>query len=363
MTERYLILEDGSAYLGKAFGSLSTTTGEIVVNSTMNGYQEIISNQIYHNQIIVFTQSSIGNTGLDQNAYESIMPTAKGVVVKEYENLATDQFKRISLDRYLKLHRIPGIYDVDTRQIVHHLREKGNMKASIVDVADEHAFDQLHATVLTNQQVSQVATPKPYANPGDGDNVVVVDFGLKSGILRELSKRDCNITVVPWNSTSEMILDLDPDGVVLSTGPGAPTSLPDDVLEMIRNVQEAVPMLAIGLGHELFAMANDAQIVALESMHYGSNHPIREIITNEVFYAGQEQGYAIDSKSINHDKLYITHADLINGTVQGLRHRDYPAFSVQFSPDGAPGPKDAVGVFDDFVEIMARRRDSSETRF
>ncbi|WP_367333796.1 carbamoyl-phosphate synthase domain-containing protein, partial [Lentilactobacillus sp.] len=121
MTERYLILEDGSAYAGKAFGSLATTTGEIVANSTMNGYQEIISNQIYHNQIIVFTQSSIGNTGLDQNAYESILPTAKGVIVREYENLATDHFKRISLDRYLKQHKIPGIYDVDTREIRHHL--------------------------------------------------------------------------------------------------------------------------------------------------------------------------------------------------------------------------------------------------
>lgn len=359
MTQRYLILEDGSAYAGKAFGSLATTTGELVANSTMNGYQEIISNQIYHNQIIVFTQTSIGNTGLAQNAYESVLPTAKGVIVREYENLATDHFKRISLDRYLKRHKIPGIYDVDTRQIRRHLQQKGNMKASIVDMADEHAFDQLHATVLTNQQVAQVATPKPYPNPDEGANVIVVDFGLKSGILRELSKRDCNITVVPWNSTSETILDLDPDGVVLSTGPGAPGNLPESVLQMIREVQTQVPLFGIGLGHELFAMANGAKISQLRVEHHGSNHPIREIITNEIFFSGQEQGYAVDSKSIDHAKLFITHIDLVNGTVQGLRHRDYPAFSVQFSPDGAPGPKDSVGLFDDFTEFMARRRDNN----
>ncbi|WP_268913069.1 carbamoyl phosphate synthase small subunit [Lentilactobacillus sp. SPB1-3] len=363
MADRYLILEDGTSYRGKAFGAASTTTGEIVVNSTMNGYQEIISNQIYHNQIIVFTQPSIGNTGLAQNAYESVLPTAKGVIVREYENLTTDQFKRISLDRYLKLHKIPGLYDIDTRELVHHLHRFGNMKASIVDVDDEHAFDQLHATVLTNQQVSQVATARPYANPGDGDNVIVVDFGLKSGILRELSKRNCNITVVPADFSSERILDLDPDGVVLSTGPGNPASLPDSVLDMIREVQQTVPMFAIGLGHELFAMANGANVEKLPIEHHGSNHPIREIITNEIFYSGQEQGYVVDSQSIDHDNLYITHIDLINGTVQGLRHRDYPAFSVQFSPDGAPGPKDSVDLFDDFIEIMARRRENNASRY
>ncbi len=363
MTDRYLILEDGSAYLGKAFGSLATTTGEIVVNSTMNGYQEIISNQIYHNQIIVFTQPSIGNTGLDHNSYESVLPSARGVIVREYENLAKDHYKRVSLDRYLTQHKIPGIYDVDTRQIQHHLHQFGNMKASIVDVADDHAFDQLHATVLTNQQVSQVATQAPYANPGEGDNVIVVDFGLKSGILRELSRRECNVTVVPWNYSSEQIMDLDPDGVILSTGPGNPLDLPDSVLKMILSIQSQVPVFAMGLGHELFAMANGAKVSKLKVEHHGSNHPIREIITNEIFFASQEQGYAVDSKSIDHSKLFITHIDLVNGTVQGLRHRENPAFSVQFSPDGAPGPHDSNGLFDDFMEMISRRRQNNGNRY
>lgn len=355
-TKRYLILSDGTSYAGQAFGSLATTTGEIITNSTMNGYQEIITNQVHHNQIIVFTQPSIGNTGLEQNAYESILPSAKGVVVREYENLATDHLKRISLDRYLKQHGIPGIYGIDTRQLRHHLQKNGTLTASIVDVNDEHAFDQLTATVLTNQQVSQVATPKPYPNPGEGDNVVVVDFGLKHGILRELAKRNCNVTVVPWDTSSERILDLDPDGVVLSTGPGSPNNLPDSVLTMIQEIQSAIPLMAIGLGHQLFGRANGATVISLPVEHHGSNHPIKEIITNEIFYADQEQGYELDTTSVNHSKLFITYIDVINGSIQGLRHRDYPAFSVEFLPDGAPGPKDRVDLFDDFIEMMAVRR-------
>lgn len=363
MTVRYLILEDGTSYAGKPFGSLATTTGEIVVNSTMNGYQEIISNQIYHNQIVLFTQPSIGNTGIDQNSHESIQPTIKGVIVREYENLATDQFKQVSLDRYLKQHRIPGIYNLDTRHLRRHLQKYGNMKASIVDVADDHAFDQLHATVLTNQQVNQVATLKPYSNPDKGDNVVVIDLGLKNGILRELGKRNCNVTVVPYNWHSDEILNLDPDGVVLSTGPGDPQSLSAEIMQTIKDLQEKVPLFAMGLGHELFALANDAKVYRLPVEHHGSNHPIREVITNEITFSGQQQGFAVDFKSIDHSKLFITYVDLVNGTVQGLRHRNYPAFSVQFSPDGAPGPKDNVDLFDDFIEIMARRREKHETHY
>ena len=230
------------------------------------------------------------------------------------------------------------------------------MKASIVDVDDEHAFDQLSATVLTNQQVAQVATPKPYPNPGEGDNVIVVDFGLKHGILRELSKRKCNVTVVPWDTSSEQIMDFDPDGVVLSTGPGSPNSLPESVLHMIKAIESQVPLMAIGLGHQLFGLANGARILPLDVEHHGSNHPIKEIITNEIFYADQEQGYEIDKKSINHKQLLITYLDVMNGTIQGLRHRDFPAFSVEFLPDGAPGPKDRVDLFDDFIEMMAVRR-------
>lgn len=356
MTARYLILEDGSTYRGEGFGAPAITTGELVFNTSMTGYQEIITDQIYHNQIVIFTQPNIGSSGINQANYESILPSIKGVIVRELADVSTNRISRLSLDQYLKQMNIPGITGIDTRAVVRKLRQSGTtLKASIVPEADEHAFDQLNATVLTNHQVAQVAAPKPYPNPGIGTSVVVIDFGLKHGILRELSKRDCNVTVLPYTASAEDILRLDPDGVILSTGPGSPYDLDKSVIEMIQLIQTQIPLFAIGLGHELFAIANQSQIVKLPAEHHGMNHPIREVVTTHIIYASQGQGYAIDRQSVDRRRLFITHVDLLNDTVQGLRHRSYPAFSVQFFPDGAPGPDEANGLFDEFMETMHSR--------
>ncbi|MBW1605582.1 carbamoyl phosphate synthase small subunit [Lactobacillus sp. Sy-1] len=356
MTKRYLILEDGSSYPGEAFGALATTTGEIIINSNMMGYQESITNPIYHNQIIVFTQPTIGNVGINHKSYESIVTSIKGVITREYSDTTLNHQHKQSLDTFLKQHEIPGIEGIDTRELAHRITKKGTMKASIVDVDDEHAFDQLNATVLTNQQVSQVATPKPYPNPGNGFNIIVIDFGLKQGILRRLDERDCNVVVVPWDTSVERILSLDPDGIVISTGPGNPADLPKSIIKTIQSLQTQFPLLAIGLGHELFAIANNAKVYKLETEHHGSNHPVRKIITNQVIYVSQAQGYAVDYDSIDRNTLITTYIDLYNGTVQGLRHRDYPAFSVQFSPDGEPGPTIASDIFDEFLENIGSQR-------
>ncbi|MGR6687836.1 carbamoyl phosphate synthase small subunit [Furfurilactobacillus rossiae] len=355
MTERYLILSDGTAYKGQAFGSPATTSGTIVFNTSVTGYQEIITDPIYHNQIIVFTTPTIGAVGVNHESYESILPTAKGVVVREVAEVSTNRQRSLSLDQFLRVHNIPGISGIDTRQLVRKLRTHNGLNASIVDVADEHAFDQLNAIVLTNQQVSQVATPRPYANPGMGHNIVVMDFGLKSGILRELAVRDANVTVVPYTTTADDILNLDPDGIILSSEPGDPRDLGKDILTTIKTLETRVPLLGIGLGHELFALANGATIQRLPVAHQGMNHPIREIITNQIMYAAQAEEYGVDRDSINRDQLLITHIDLIDGSIQGLRHRDYPAFSVQFFPDAAPGPWEATQVFDDFIELTGIR--------
>ncbi|MCL0311709.1 carbamoyl phosphate synthase small subunit [Apilactobacillus sp. TMW 2.2459] len=356
MTTRYLILEDGASYKGVGFGSEATTTGEVIINSNMLGYQEVITNQIYHNQIIVFTQPSIGNTGINHKSFESIVTNAKGVIAKEYSNISTNRLGNLSIDKFLKQNNIPGIAGIDTRELARHIRIKGSMKGSIVDIDDEHAYDQLNASVLTNQQVDQVSTKAPFPNPGDGYNIILIDFGLKYSILRQLSERHCNVTVMPWNTSSKEIMDLDPDGIVLSTGPGSPLNLPESVLEMIRTVQKNVPIFGMGLGHELFALANGAKIYQMDIEHHGSNHPIKQIITNKIIYASQSQGYAVDPKSISHDNLIVTYVDLINKTVQGIRHRDYPSFSIQFSPDGGPGPIDSVDLYDEFLENVSSQR-------
>lgn len=357
MGDRYLILDDGSVYRGKAFGSPATTFGEVVFNTSATGYQQIITNQIYHNQIIVFSQPSIGGYGVDRASYESIEPTCKGVIVRDVADVSTNRQRRLSLDEFLKIQNIPGISGIDTRALVHKLRAKGTIKGSIVDPVKDlaHAFDQLNAIVLTNQQVNQVSTPKAYPNPGTGLNVVVVDLGLKHGILRQLSQRNCNVTVLPYTCTAEQIFDLDPDGVILSTGPGSPTDLPETLTMMIAEVEQRVPLFAIGLGHELFAITNGAHVKPLQFEHHGDNHPILSIITDEIFYASQGQGYTVERDSIDRDKMLITHVDLVDQSVQGLRHRDFPAFSVQFFPDGAPGPLEATELFDEFVDVMTTR--------
>ena len=356
MTARYLILEDGSVYAGDGFGSPAVTFGEVVFNTSMAGYQEIITNPIYDNQIIVFTQPNVGNVPINRNIYESIVPAAKGVIVRDLA--AFDDQHRQSLSHYLQQKNIPGITNVDTRALVHKLRSATEpIRGSIVPVPDDHAFDQLHATVLTNQQVAQVATPKPYPNPDVGKTVVVVDFGLKNGVLRELSRRKCNVTVLPYTSTADEILRLDPDGVVFSSGPGDPHSLKKSVLKMIQEVQQHVPVFGIGLGHELFAMANGATVKRRPVEHHGMNHPIKEIITDQIDYASQSAGFEVDRESVDRQKLFITYVDLLDNSVQGLRHRQYPAFSVQFFPDGAPGPDETDPLFDEFMDLMNQRGD------
>lgn len=208
MAQRFLILEDGSSYPGEGFGAGATTTGELVFNTSMLGYQEIVTNQIYHNQIIVFSQPTIGSIGITHDSYESILPTAKGMVVRDVSDISKNRQRSLSLDQFLKQHNIPGISGIDTRHLIRQIQKNGTMKGSIVDVDDDHAFDQLHATVLTNQQVAQVATPAPYPNPNSGYNVVVVDFGLKHGILRQLSRRNCNVTVLPCKTDAQSIISL-----------------------------------------------------------------------------------------------------------------------------------------------------------
>lgn len=356
MTARYLILEDGSIFAGEGFGAPAVTFGEVVFNTSMAGYQEIITNPIYDNQLIVFTQPNVGNVSIHRNIYEAIMPAVKGVIVRDLA--AFNQQGQQSFSHYLAQMNIPGVTNVDTRALLHKLRAANHpIRGSIVPVPDDHAFDQLHATVLTNQQVAQVATPKPYPNPDVGKTIIVIDFGLKNGVLRELSRRRCNVTVLPYTSTAEEIMRLDPDGVVFSSGPGDPHSLKKTVLTMIQKVEAEVPVMGIGLGHELFAMANGADVERMPVEHHGMNHPIKEIVTDQIVYASESEGYAVRRDSVDRQQMFVTYVDMLDNSVQGLRHRKYPAFSVQFFPDGAPGPDETDSLFDEFMEMVNQRGD------
>lgn len=351
--KRWLILEDGTHFVGEGFGATNSVVGELVFTTSMTGYQETITDQSFNGQIITFTYPMVGNYGVNRDDYESIAPTCKGVVVKEHARRGSNWRNQMTLDEFLKRKGIPGISGIDTRALTRKIRQHGTMKASIVDAADDfnHAYDQLKAAVLPTNQVAQVSTAKPYPSPGTGLNVVVIDFGLKHSIMRELSKRQCNLTVLPYNTTAKEILELSPDGVMLTNGPGDPKSVPE-AIEMIQGIQGKVPIFGICLGHQLFSLANGADTFKMKFGHRGLNHPVREIATGRVDFTSQNHGYAVDANTIDPEKLIVTHVEINDGTIEGVRHRHYPAFSVQFHPDAAPGPHDALYLFDEFIEMM-----------
>jgi carbamoyl-phosphate synthase small subunit len=277
----------------------------------------------------------------------------KAVIVKEFARVPSHWKNQMSLDEFLKIKKIPGIAGIDTRKLTRLIREQGTMRGLIIDAEDDikHAFDQLKATVFPPNQVAQVSTTRPYVSPGEGKNVVVIDFGLKQSILKELNKRDCHVTVLPYNTTAETILSLNPDGVLLTNGPGDPTSLPN-VLMVIQTIQEKLPIFGICLGHQLIALANGASTFKMKFGHRGFNHPVKEIATGRIDFTSQNHGYAVDVNSIDKEKLFVTHIELNDGTVEGVKHRHHPVFSVQYHPDAAPGPHDAAHLFDQFIESM-----------
>ncbi|HEL2056936.1 TPA: glutamine-hydrolyzing carbamoyl-phosphate synthase small subunit [Streptococcus suis] len=352
MGKRLLILEDGTIFEGQAFGANISVTGEIVFNTGMTGYQESITDQSYNGQILTFTYPLVGNYGINRDDYESIRPTCKGVVVSEWARRASNWRNQLTLDEFLKAKKIPGISGIDTRALTKIIRKHGTMKATMADVGDsvEHLSDQLRATVLPTNNIAQVSTKTAYPAPGTGKNIVLVDFGLKHSILRELAKRNCNVTVVPYDTSAQEILDLAPDGVMLSNGPGDPDDVAD-VLEMIRTVQDQIPIFGICMGHQLFAKANGAKTYKMKFGHRGFNHAVREIATGRVDFTSQNHGFAVSREDLP-ECLMITHEEINDKSVEGVRHRHYPAFSVQFHPDAAPGPHDASYLFDEFMDLI-----------
>ena len=355
---RYLILEDGSVYAGEGFGGNQATKGEVVFTTGMTGYQEAITDQSYADQILVFTNPLIGNYGITLADYESLEPGIKGVICHEVARHPDNWRMQTTLPDFLKGLDVPGIQGIDTRKLVKKLRAHGTMKGQICDSKEKAAeiAEQLKASQLSKGVVKRVATTKSYPVPGSKRNIVVVDFGLKNSILRELSQRDCNCIVLPYTTSAEKILSLHPDGVLLSNGPGDPLEMKGAV-KMVQEVEKQIPLMGICMGHQVFALANGAKTYKMKFGHRGFNHPVREIATGNIGFTSQNHGYAVSRDSIDSDNLMITHVEVNDGTVEGLRHKKYPAFSVQFHPDSTPGPHDEEGIFDYFMQMIDQRKD------
>lgn len=355
--KRQLILEDGTVFTGKAFGSTKEATGEIVFNTSMSGYQEVISDPSNHGQIVAFSFPQIGNYGINRDDFESIQPVIKGVIVKEAAEFPSNWRCDISLDEFLKQKDIPGLAGIDTRKLVRLLRSKGTMKGIICRFEEdkEEVLSRLKALELPADKVRRVSTTKPFPSPGRGNRVVAIDFGIKHGILRELTKRGCDVTVVPYNTPANEILSLKPDGVLLSNGPGDPAHV-TEAIETIQNIQQELPLFGIGLGHQLFALANGCRTEKMKVGHRGASYPVKELNTGKVIFTSQNHGYEVMADSIDEQVLEQTYIAINGNSIEGLSHRTYPAFSVQFEPEASPGSDDAKYIFDRFITIMSENK-------
>ncbi|WEV55069.1 carbamoyl phosphate synthase small subunit [Leuconostocaceae bacterium ESL0723] len=360
MKTKYLMLANGSVYKGQGFGADHDVMAELVFNTGMSGYQESITDLSYRGEMIVFTYPLIGNYGINRDDFESLHPAAAAIVVHEIARRPSNWRKMMSLPEWAEKNDLPGITGVDTRALTKELREEGAMKAALVDEVTDEAWERLAAFNKDTNMVADATTKTQYQSPNDGPSVALIDFGLKNSILRSLAKRGVNVMVFPSTVDAKTVLAANPDGVLLSNGPGDPADV-DYAIPMIQELQEAVPLMAICMGHQLFAIANGATTYKMKYGHRGFNHAIRREGQDRLDFTSQNHGYAVDRDSLAGTDLEITHEEINDGTVEGLHLKDHNAFSVQFHPDAAPGPHDAEYLFDEFLKSIEENQKKGVT--
>jgi len=375
-----LALEDGSVFKGTAIGAAGQAVGEVVFNTSMTGYQEILTDPSYANQIVTLTYPHVGSYGITSEDEESRGIFAKGLVIRDLPLIASNFRSEKALDVYLKENNILGIADIDTRRLTRILREKGSLNGCIVavEVADGELASEaslakaietaksfpglkgmdLAKEVTTKENYSWTETDwvlgKGYGELAKADakfKVVAYDFGIKRNILRLLAERGCDLTVVPAQTPASEVLAMNPDGIFLSNGPGDPEPC-TYAIEAIKEILETeIPVFGICLGHQLLALASGAQTVKMPHGHHGGNHPVQDLKTGVVMITAQNHGFAVDEASLPAN-IKATHKSLFDGTLQGIELTDKPAFSFQGHPEAAPGPRDVAPLFDRFIDLI-----------
>lgn len=369
--EATLALEDGRVFRGRSFGAPGRRAGEVVFNTSMTGYQEILTDPSYCGQIVVMTYPLIGNCGVNDEDAESAVPRVEGLCVRESSQLHSSWRSRKDLPQYLRENQIPGVTEIDTRALTRHIRSQGAMRGALVSgtgTVEEAVRLARSAPQLGDLDlVGRVTCSAPYTWKESLDaawhtgpvtpvaverrRVVAYDFGIKRNILRHLVALGCDVTVVPANWSAKETLALKPDGVFLSNGPGDPEAVVGAVAE-VRSLMGKVPLFGICLGHQILGLALDGATFKLKFGHRGGNHPVQDLRSRKISITSQNHGYAVDPRSLPAD-VEVTHVNLNDGTCEGFRHRDLPLFAVQYHPEAAPGPHDARGLFGDFMDLMA----------
>lgn len=350
-----IVLEDGEEYLGYGFGANVESICEIVFNTSMVGYQEIVSDPSYTYQMVVMTYPLIGNYGITDDDYETGKPSIGGLVVREYNDHPSNFRYTKTLSEYLEENNIPEIYGVDTRKITRSIRDKGSRKVIITDISTtkEEAIEKMKNYQIPKDAVSKVSCKKKwYARTANAKyNVVAVDCGIKLNIVRSLNKRKCNVTVVPYNTTAEEVISLKPDGVFLSNGPGDPEDV-KEVIKLVKELKGKYPIFGICLGHQMISLAYGAKTYKLKFGHRGGNHPVLNLKTDKIEITSQNHSYAVDEESLKSTKLEPTHKNILDNTIEGVECKKDRIFSVQYHPESAPGPQDSGYLFDKFINIM-----------
>ncbi len=361
-----LALEDGRTFEGKSFGAEGETSGEVVFNTSMTGYQEILTDPSYAGQIVVMTYPHIGNYGTNSQDEESRKPFVEGFVAREFSSTWSSWRGKESIEDYLRRHKIVGLSEIDTRALVRHIRTKGALRG-IISTADSDPQSLVRRarsvpSMVGSDLASTVTCSAPYPWTREWNalesrpfKVVAYDYGIKWNILNSLSKSGCAVTVVPATTEAEDVLGMRPDGVFLSNGPGDPEPV-EYAVGHIRSMLGRIPIFGICLGHQLMGLALGGKTFKLRFGHRGGNQPVKNLLTGQVEITAQNHGFAVDPDSMDSARVELTHINLNDQTLEGLRHRDLPAFSVQYHPESSPGPHDSRYLFDNFKRLMTEHR-------